>query len=248
MSHIKALIGLPAYNEEAGIASVLMKVARLKKISKYNIQVIVVNDGSIDNTADIVLNISNQHNFIKLLNHETNKGLGDAIKTILDYAIDNLDKDDVLITLDADNTHDPLLIEEMIDKLINQNLDLVVASRFTKGGREIGLSNIRKMYSRGAKYYFKLFFPIHNLNDYSSGFRAYRVSTLKKAQVKWNDLVTTDGFDCMAEIAAKFSKMQIRAGEVPLVLHYDYKEGKSKMRVVKTVKGYFSLLSKVNRI
>lgn len=248
MSHIKALIGLPAYNEEAGIASVLMKIVKLKKISKYDIQVIVVNDGSIDNTGDIVLNISNQHNFIMLLNHETNKGLGEAIKTILHYAIDNLDKDDILITLDADNTHDPSLIEDMIDMLIDKNLDLVVASRFTEGGKEIGLSNIRKMYSRGAKYYFKLFFPIHNLNDYSSGFRAYRIGILKEAKYKWNDLVTTDGFDCMAEIAAKFSKMQIRAGEVPLVLHYDYKKGKSKMRVGKTVKGYFSLLSKVKRI
>ncbi len=248
MIHIRVLIGLPAYNEEAGIASVLRKIAKLKEISKYDIEVIVVNDGSIDNTGDIVLNISNHNAFIKLLNHETNRGLGEAVKTILHYAIDNLDNNDVLITLDADNTHDPLLIEAMLDKLTDQNLDLVVASRFTKGGREIGLSNIRKMYSRGAKYYFKLFFPIHNLNDYSSGFRAYRVSMLKEAQNKWNDLVTTDGFDCMAEIAAKFSKMQIRAGEVPLVLHYDYKEGKSKMRIGKTVKGYFSLLSKVKRI
>lgn len=245
---MKALIGLPAYNEESGIASVLMKIGKLKEISKYDIQVIVVNDGSIDNTGDIVLNMNAQYHFIKLLNHETNKGLGEAIKTILHYAMDHLDNEDILITLDADNTHDPSLIENMIDMLIDQSLDLVVASRFTKGGREIGLSNVRKMYSRGAKYYFKLFFPIDNLNDYSSGFRAYRIGILKEAQIKWNDLVTTDGFDCMAEIAAKFSKMQIRAGEVPLVLHYDYKEGKSKMKVAKTVKGYFSLLSKVKSI
>lgn len=247
MSNIKALIGLPAYNEENGIASVLMKISSLKRQSKYDIEVIVVNDGSIDNTGDIVLNISYKFSFIKLLNHETNKGLGEAMKTILRYAIDYLDNEDILITLDADNTHDPLLIEDMIDKLITQDLDLVVASRFAKGGQEIGLSNIRKMYSRGAKYYFKLFFPIHNLNDYSSGFRAYKIRILKEAKNMWDDLVTTNGFDCMAEIAAKFSKMQIRAGEVPLVLHYDYKEGKSKMKVAKTVKGYFSLLSKVKR-
>ena len=172
-------------------------------------------------------------------------GLGEAVKTILHYAVDSLGDEDVLVTLDADNTHTPLLIESMIDTLLENRLDLVVASRFTDGGMEIGLSNMRKLYSRGAMYYFKLFFPIENLNDYSSGYRAYSMKTLREAYNKWNGLVTTNGFECMAEIAAKFSKMNIRAGEVPLVLRYDYKKGKSKMKVAKTVKGYFSLLNKV---
>jgi len=49
----------------------------------------------------------------------------------------------------------------------------------------------------------------------------------------------------MPEIAAKFSRMGIRAGEVPLILNYELKEGESKMKVARTVKGYFSLLAKV---
>jgi 1-aminocyclopropane-1-carboxylate deaminase/D-cysteine desulfhydrase-like pyridoxal-dependent ACC family enzyme len=74
----------------------------------------------------------------------------------------------------------------MIDLLVGKNLDLVVASRFTDGGREIGLSSMRKLYSRGAMYYFKLFFPIKDLNDYSSGYRAYNMKTLRNAYEKWN--------------------------------------------------------------
>lgn len=242
---MKALIALPAYNEESGIASVLRDIINLRMVSKYSIEVLVVNDGSTDGTANIVQSLAYGREFITLINHDTNRGLGEAVKTILHYAVDNLSDEDILITLDADNTHTPLLIESMLDTLLLNRLDLVVASRFIDGGMEIGLSNMRKLYSRGAMYYFKLFFPIENLHDYSSGFRAYRMKTLREAYNKWNGLVTTNGFECMAEIAAKFSRMNIRAGEVPLVLRYDYKKGKSKMKVAKTVKGYFSLLNKV---
>lgn len=242
---MKVLVALPAYNEESGIASVLEDITILRASSKYDMEVLVVNDGSTDQTGNIVQSLSASRRFIKLVNHDRNRGLGEAVKTILHYAVDSLSDEDVLVTLDADNTHTPMLIERMIDMLLEGRLDLVVASRFTDGGREVGLSNIRKLYSRGAMYYFKLFFPIENLNDYSSGYRAYWMRTLRDAYSKWRELVTTDGFDCMAEIAAKFSKMHIKAGEVPLVLRYDYKKGKSKMKVAKTVKGYFSLLNKV---
>jgi dolichol-phosphate mannosyltransferase len=242
---LKVLIALPAYNEEPGIASVLADIIKLREISKYSIDVLVVNDGSKDETANVVSSMSFGRDFISLINHDTNRGLGEAVKTILHYAVDTLVDDDILITLDADNTQPPMLIESMIDTLLLKQLDLVVASRFTNGGMEIGLSNMRKLYSRGAMYYFKLFFPIENLNDYSSGYRAYRMKTLREAYRKWNGLVSTSGFECMAEIAAKFSRMNIRAGEVPLVLRYDFKKGKSKMKVANTVRGYFSLLNKV---
>ena len=242
---MKVLIALPAYNEELGIALVLEDIISLREVSKYSIEVLVVNDGSTDETANIVHSLSSGREFISLINHDNNRGLGEAVKTILHYSMEKLEDEDMLVTLDADNTHTPLLIETMIDSMIENHLDLVVASRFIEGGKEIGLSNIRKLYSRGAMYYFKLFFPIENLNDYSSGYRAYNMKTLREAYNKWNGLVTTNGFECMAEIAAKFSRMSIRAGEIPLVLRYDYKKGKSKMKVAKTVKGYFSLLSKV---
>lgn len=242
---MKVLIGLPAYNEEKGIQEVLKSIKNLRNTSKYEIRVLVVEDGSTDDTASVVAKAVMDNDYIILLRHEHNRGLGEAIKSILKYAVEKLENDDILVTLDADNTHSPQLIERMIDLILTEKLDLVVASRFTEGGREIGLSLLRKVYSRGAMLYFKMFFPIVNMNDYSSGFRAYRIRTLKEAFTRWNNLVTTNGFDCMAEIAAKFSKMKIKAGEVPLILNYHLKQGESKMRVMRTVRGYFSLLAKV---
>ncbi|NLI91974.1 MAG: glycosyltransferase family 2 protein [Peptococcaceae bacterium] len=242
---MKVLIGLPAFNEETGIANVLESIRRYRNCSRYSIEVLVVNDGSTDQTGQIVLNFANSYDFVKMIDHEGNKGLGEAIKTILRYTIDNMEDQDILVTMDADNTHSPLLIESMIGSLISHDLDLVVASRFTDGGCELGLKVLRKLYSRGAMCFFKIFFPIKNLNDYSSGFRAYRVRIIRQAQERWIDLITTNGFDCMAEIAARFSRMGIKAGEVPLILNYGLKEGASKMKVARTVKGYFSLLAKV---
>ncbi len=242
---MKILIGLPAYNEENAIGNVLRGIARFRDMSRYGIKVLVVDDGSTDQTKNILTGFTEQNSYLTVITHEQNKGLGEAINTILGYALKHMDDDDVLVTMDADNTHSPLLIESMIGSLDSNNLDLVVASRFTQGGCEIGLRALRKVLSRGAMLFFKLFFPIENLNDYSSGFRAYRVGIIREAQNRWGRLVTTNGFDCMAEIAAKFSRMKIRVGETPLVLRYDFKEGSSKMNVARTVRGYFSLLGKV---
>ncbi|UWG96916.1 glycosyltransferase family 2 protein [Dehalobacter sp. DCM] len=244
-NEFKVMIGLPAYNEAGGILNLLKSITAFRSISQYEIQVVVVDDGSKDSTAQIVETYSREHDHVTLVRHSGNKGLGEAVKTIMHYAITHLKDNDVLVTMDADNTHNPLLIESMVTTLDKRDLDLVVASRFTPGGYELGLKTLRKLFSRGAMIFFKVFFPIRNMNDYSSGYRAYRVKTIKQAQTRWRDLITTNGFDCMAEIAAKFSRMEIKAAEVPLVLNYQQKEGSSKMNVSKTVKGYFSLLGRV---
>lgn len=58
-------------------------------------------------------------------------------------------------------------------------------------------------------------------------------------------MVSVTGFECMAEILAKFSRLHPRAGEYPLVLHYELKAGSSKMNVLRTIRGYLGLLRKV---
>lgn len=242
---MKVLIGLPAYNEQTGLRYVLENIERYRQVSRYNILVLVVDDGSIDRTAEVARDFASKHDYVGIIRHESNIGLGEAVKTIFKYALENLRNEDILVTMDADNTHSPFIIESMIGSIISHDLDMAVASRFTGGGCEFGLKALRKLYSRGAMCFFKMFFPIQNLKDYSSGFRAYRVDILKKAQTRWVELITTNGFDCMAEIAAKFSRMGIKAGEVPLVLNYELKDSSSKMNVARTIIGYFSLLAKV---
>lgn len=242
----KVVVGLPAYNEENGLPKLLDKLVNVQGQIKSDFQILVINDGSSDKTEDILEGYANQYPFINFLTHETNKGLGEAMQTMFRHAVQTFDDNDILITLDADNTHNPAIIPELINKLDADQLDVVIASRFTKGAQELGLSVIRKIYSRGAKLFFKTFYPIPFVNDYSCGYRAYRVGYLKKAySIFKGKLITTNGFECMVEILARFSKIGVHAGEFPLRLEYHLKEGDSKLPVVKTIVGYFKLLRKV---
>lgn len=247
-SNRKIVVGLPAFNEESGLPKLLEKLIDLKGQMPKTFSILVVNDGSSDKTEEILQTYANKYPFVQYINHEVNKGLGKAMQTLLQHAVVTFEEEDILITLDADNTHNPSIIPGLIKKLDAEDLDVVIASRFTKGGKEIGLSVTRKMYSRGAKLFLKTFYPIPFVNDYSCGYRAYRVGYLKKAYSIYNGkLITTNGFECMVEILARFSKIGVHAGEFPLRLEYHLKEGQSKLPVVKTIVGYFKLLGKVKK-
>jgi dolichol-phosphate mannosyltransferase len=242
----KIVIGLPAYNEEASLPKILNKLLLLLDIFQQRLNILVINDGSIDDTEKILMQYNIKYHCIHYINHDRNMGLGIAMSTLLDYVAENYTQDDILVTLDSDNTHNPKIISAMVNQLTANNLDIVIASRFVKGGKEIGLSLIRKLFSRGAMLFFKIFFPIKNVRDYSCGFRVYKIKALQNAlNIYHGNLITTNGFDCMAEILARFSKIHVRASEYPLVLEYNLKEGKSKMKIGKTILGYFNLLKRV---
>lgn len=244
----KIIIGLPAYNEEASLPKLLDKLVLLEDNFGSNLKVVVVNDGSSDRTGEILKQYSEKYPFVHYIHHFKNKGLGEAMKTLFDHLLKTASDEDIAITLDADNTHNPKIIPALVKKLQEEKLDLVIASRFTPGGKEIGLSVLRQVYSRGAKLFFKTFFPIKNVNDYSCGFRAYRMGYVRKAFATYDgEVITSSGFECMVEILARFSKIGIKAGEYPLVLEYNLKESPSKMRVMRTISGYFKLLNKVKR-
>lgn len=242
----RVVVGLPAFNEAAALPVLLEKLNLLRLDLNGSLAVIVVDDGSTDGTGDILAGYAGTHAFLRYVRYGANRGFGAALSTLLAEAIALYEDDDMLVTIDADNTHDPSIIPDLVGKMERENLDVVVASRFVRGGREIGLPFARKLYSRGASLFFRLFFPIREVTDYSSGFRCYRIGYLKKAASRFDGrLVTVSGFECNAELMARFSKCGVRAGEYPLVLQYDLKEGKSKMPAARTIFGYLRLLRTV---
>ncbi len=244
----RVIIALPAYNEEKGLPKLLDKIIALKSNFEKELYLVVVNDGSSDNTKQVLEHYSTKYSFVSYIDHQKNKGLGEAMKTLFAYVLREYRDEDIAVTLDADNTHHPKIIPAMVQQLEDDSLDVVIASRFAAGGEEKGLSPLRKLYSRGARSFFNLFFPIDNVNDYSSGYRAYRIGYVRRAFDLYNgNMISSKGFECMVEILARFSKIGVRAGEYPLVLEYNLKETRSKMNVRKTIAGYFKLVKKVKQ-
>ncbi len=229
------LVVLPAYNEQEVIAPLIEQIrAVARKRFLEPVKVIVVDDGSADETAARVRALEDDNTL--LVQHPQNRGLGEAIKTGLLRALDLAEADDVIITMDADNTHTPGLLPRMIATLEGGN-DVVIASRYQPGARVVGLSRFREFLSTGMRWLFQILLPIRGVRDYSCGYRAYRVEILRRAFERWGeDFISQSGFSCMVDILLKLNRLGAVMTEVPLVLHYENKIGKSKMNVSKTIR------------
>ena len=239
---LKIYIILPAYNEEASIGKLLIRIAQSMQDAKIdNFEIIVVNDGSSDRTLEIARALSQEIPII-ILSHEINQGLGATIRDGLYEASEVAKERDIIITMDADDTHTPGLILRMI-RMIMEGHDVVIASRYKQNSRIKGLSIYRQLLSFGASWLFRIFFPIKGVKDFTCGFRAYRGDVLKKAISMYGDtFIDQEGFQCMVDILLKLRKLDLIFGEVPFILRYDKKESKSKMDILDTIKNTLILI------
>ena len=85
----KIVVGLPAYNEETALPKLLDKLILLKDQFKENFHVVVVNDGSTDRTGNVLKQYADEHPFLNIIEHSTNKGLGEGMKTLFQYVLNH---------------------------------------------------------------------------------------------------------------------------------------------------------------
>jgi len=113
----------------------------------------------------------------------------------------------------------------------------VIASRYQLQSKIKGLNLSRKILSFGAAILFKIFFPIKNIKDYTSGFRAFRLGKIKDAWKLDKKFFSEKGFSASADIILKLYKYknEIKFEEMPINLRYDLKKGDSKMKVINTI-------------
>lgn len=241
----RVFVALPAYNEEAAIEPLLDNLFQMASGARHPITVLVVDDGSTDSTADAVRAFAD-HGVI-LVQHGRNQGLHEAVRTGMLTVLKLAGPDDVLVTLDADNTHHPELIPQMAAE-IEQGADVVIASRFARGGKMVGAPILRHVYSLGAALILRMRFPMQGVRDYTCGYRMYRVGILRKAFERWGrDFVSVPGFSCMLDILVRLRTLGAHVTEVPLVLRYDLKASPSKLRVLRTVRNTLGLVTSRDR-
>jgi glycosyltransferase involved in cell wall biosynthesis len=196
---MKTVIGIPAYNEEKNIASILL---RLKNISEY---IIVCDDGSSDLTSEIAEKLG-----AIVIKHTKNLGYGAAIKTIFLKAQEI--NADALVTFDADGQHRIEDIDKILVPIKNNKADIVIGSRFLNDEqkiskyRKIGIKTITELtnITSGTK-----------ITDSQSGFRGYNRKTLE------NIKLTESGMGISTEILIKAKKSNFKIIEVPIIVSYE---------------------------
>ena len=193
-------IGIPAYNEEKNIASIIVK---LKKIAQ---KIIVCNDGSTDLTGEIAQKLG-----AVVINHPKNLGYGSGIRSIFQKAkeIDS----DILVTFDADGQHQVEDIKKVIEPILKNKADIVIGSRFLENKnvsapeyRKIGIKLITKVTNSTLK---------EKITDSQSGFRAYNKDVLTKLEL--GDI----GMGISTEILIKASSRGFKIAEVQINILYE---------------------------
>ncbi|MBI4257290.1 glycosyltransferase family 2 protein [Candidatus Uhrbacteria bacterium] len=207
---MKILALIPAYNEETSIADVLSHTR------PYVDDIIVVDDGSVDRTAEI----ARTHGAI-VVSHVINRGLGAAIGTGF-VAAQKLGAD-IVITLDADGQHDPAQIKPFIEA-IEQGADMVIGSRMLTGF--VGMPVYRRVAQVvGNLATFFLFGAW--VTDSQSGFRALTKYALSRIQIKTNRM------EVSSELIAEAKRNKLMLVEVPIkAIYTDYSLSKGQSFLV----------------
>lgn len=173
---MRVLIIIPAYNEELNIKNTVEKIKKYQRKSKYNINYIVINDGSSDETLEICR--KNNYNVVPLIR---NLGIGGAVQTGYKYAYEN--NYDVAIQFDGDGQHDENYIDSLVDEIVNGN-DFVIGSRFVGNLSKFKSTGIRRL---GIKLLsFLIWICTHKkIYDVTSGFRACNKEIIKLFSIQY---------------------------------------------------------------
>jgi len=232
---------LPAFNEAESLPNLLTRFGNLPDDQRSNLNIHVINDGSTDNTREVAQQCDTGLT-VDVVDHSKNMGLGQAVQTGIRTVVQVASDEDLMVLMDADDTHDPGLVKDLV-AAIEAGADIAIASRFVPGGDDSTAPFLRRLLSRGAAYCFRAALPVDSkVRDFTSGFRAYRVSVLRRAVDHWGErLIEERGFACMVELLMKLRYCKPVVTEVPMYLEYDRKQGASKIRIMRTIFQYLKL-------
>lgn len=221
---------MSAYNEEPVIEQFIRTVMETLK-GVFSFELLIVDDGSRDNTAGILERLKLEYNSLVVVTHPVNRGLGAGLKTGFENARGN-----IIVTLDADLSQTPGLIPRMVEE-IEKGADVVIGSRYVKGGGMVGVPWWRGAISRLGNYFLRTVAGIR-VRDCTSGMRAYRSSVVRQL-----DNIGT-GFEVQFCILKEIRNAKFT--EVPLAL-VSRVAGQSKMRYLWLAPKYLFVFAAILR-
>jgi dolichol-phosphate mannosyltransferase len=239
----KVFIITPVLNEEGNIPRLIHAWGQLRDMfTDYQFHFILVNDGSTDGTVSAVhkyVLMYGIENHYTVLSHEYNQGPGVAFSTAFIHLSSILDGDDVVITMEGDNTSKIEIIATMLGRLDRENVDVVLASPYAYGGGVLNTNLVRVVLSFVANGIIRIFLGIHGIHTMSSFFRAFQGKTILALQRRFSPgIIEMSGFECMVEMLKKIVILGFTVSEVPMRLDTSLRAGKSKMKILRTIMGY----------
>ncbi len=210
----KNIVIIPTYNESDNIAKII------EKIGFFDVDILVVDDNSPDNTSSIVKKLMSSNQRIDILERPKKLGLGSAYRDGFKYSIDK--GYNILIQMDADFSHRIDDLKNMINFI--DDFEVIIGSRYISGGGSMGWSSLRKNLSKFANIYARIITGT-KVHDMTSGFRIYSSDALEKIDYS---KTTSDGYGFQIEMSARAYNQQLTIKEVPIIFH-ERREGESKM-------------------
>lgn len=213
---MKTLIIIPTYNEYDNLRPLLEQIFTYAPVS----DILIVDDNSPDGTGKLADEISAQNPRVHVMHRTGKLGLGTAYIAGFKYAVEH--HYDAAFEMDADFSHDPRYLPDFLSAI--ETADLVIGSRYVKGGGTPNWSLLRRFISGGGNIFARavLGIPVH---DCTAGYRCYRRQVLESIGL---DTVESQGYAFQVEMAYRVYKRGFKIVETPIIFQ-DRRVGKSKM-------------------
>jgi len=229
----KLTIIIPCYNEEKGIPNLAKQLNPVLETLKkqYSIEVLFIDDGSTDNTYELLHHYFKDLNHTEIIKHGKNRNLGGALKTGFYHA-----SGDLVATLDSDCTYNPALLIELLD-LLDKHTDIVTVSPYHPKGKVNNVPKYRVFLSKAVSQFYRTLLS-SKLHTYTAMVRVYRKDVVRNVQFKSNTFLG------VTEIMIRSILKDYSVKELPAELNVR-KFGKSKMKTLSVMLDHVNLLSKI---
>ena len=227
-------IVIPMFNEAENAESTLSQVEEVLASFSGKYEIIAVNDGSLDNTLDVLSRLAGQDKKLKVVSYSKNAGRGMALRKGFKES-----SGEIIVSIDADLSYSPQYILDLVETLTREpELDLVLASPYMPGGGVKNVPVLRLFVSKLGNRILGLVMP-NRIYTSTGIFRAYSKKVLDSLELE------SDGKEIHLEILSKALALGYRVKEIPAILT-NRKKGKSKFKFRKTALSHlvFSVFEK----
>lgn len=209
---------LPTYNESENIENLILAIEDLN----IDLNILVIDDSSPDGTSEIVRRLQKRFSNVMLIVRQCKMGLGTAIREGFKFLMSLTDKPKYIVTMDADFSHDPGDVPRLLE-LAREGYDIVVGSRYMKGGKITGWSFSRRITSKMANKMARATIRLP-ISDFTSGFRCYSMDYVQKALPN----LQSKTFEIQIETLKQAKILNMKVAEIPITF-INRKKGKSKL-------------------